>query len=485
MKQSLPTTPDDMRTTPKDLEMELTILGSMMMSHRYCEQALAQLTEDDFYSVFHQHIFNACRACGERDPIAVDVNTVKAELETRETLEAVGGLAYLKRAAGEYMTAAHAPAHIRILRERTALREAMFLAGNIRNAAEARPDDVAALLADAAAKFEALHDRTLSSTTPGFTTAAEAAVHDGEESWLWHPWIPNGYLTLVAGESGIGKSKFGLRIMESVVTPSRWPDGAAGPEAPGVVFHLDTEGTYPMQRRRMREAGLPMDRVMQPLNDEHIPLDDPATVLKVRKWCEQGGVNFLLIDSLRSGMSGDENSSEFGEKLQPWSALARDLNIAVVIIHHANKGNGDREMHTDRIRGSSAITALPRSIIVIDKPNEAVEELRVKQIKNNLDVFGKPFGLRTTQTGVEKATLPHPPRHDFRAAEAEEWLYEQLRRGPVSSGEVRTRAEEAGIANGTLYKARDTIGVVQLPDGEDPRKRLWALRARPEDAGEV
>ena len=51
----------------------------------------------------------------------------------------------------------------------------------------------------------------------------------------------------------------------------------------------------------------------------------------------------------------------------------------------------------------------------------------------------------------------------------------------LSARLTRLEAEDAGIAQRTLYRARDVIGVRELPDPENPRRRLWALAAKPED----
>ena len=74
-------------------------------------------------------------------------------------------------------------------------------------------------------------------------------------------------------------------------------------------------------------------------------------------------VGIVVIDSLRSGMPGDENSSEFGEKLALWARLAADLQIPILIVHHADKGRGDQTFSLDRLRGSSAMSECEASVL--------------------------------------------------------------------------------------------------------------------------
>lgn len=151
-------TPDDMRITPKDILMEQVVLGSIMESGTYCAEAIPELTEDDFDPPEHQHIFNACRTCYERDG-TVDFMTVEAELRKREVLEKCGGAEYLKRLTQEYIGHTKAPTHIKVLHEFAALRKTRQIAGDLYSVAEALPDDLNSVLLDTSEKIAALLHR--------------------------------------------------------------------------------------------------------------------------------------------------------------------------------------------------------------------------------------------------------------------------------------------------------------------------------------
>ncbi len=475
------TTPED-RLPPQDLEAEQATLGAMLIDPEAADRALSIVSQDDFYREAHQVICSAIRTVRESAQ-ALDLVTVGAELRRREKLAEVGGAEYLTALIGEVPTTAHVIRYATIVRDKAVLRTLVRRSEEFQRKAYRQPDDVLALLAEARSEFEALHESVLAAGGPGYTTAQAAAEALGEITWAWEPWVPNGFLTVLAGETGIGKSKLALRLVESVVRPRDWPNGGRGPKDAAKALYIDTEGAQAMHVSRMKAAGLPMDRVLLPGDegDAHLYLDDPSTLPFVRLTCERECVKLVVVDSLRSGMTGDENSSEFGEKLGAWSALARDLNIPFVIVHHARKALGDRQMSLDRLRGSSAIAALARAVIAIDQPDETTDRLRVRQIENNLGRLANPFGLEITENGCDPAPVPYAPRGDVKQAEAEEWLRDVLRRGPVNSGEVRGRAEEEGIARNTLYRAREAIGVRELPDPKNGRKRSWALPASPDD----
>src|SRR5690348_1640304 len=58
--------------------------------------------------------------------------------------------------------------------------------------------------------------------------------------WLWKGWIPRGYLTIWAGETGAGKSTVLADVAARVTTGTPWP-GETDPRPPGRVLWLGSE----------------------------------------------------------------------------------------------------------------------------------------------------------------------------------------------------------------------------------------------------
>ncbi|MGC9320218.1 MAG: AAA family ATPase, partial [Armatimonadota bacterium] len=316
-----------------------------------------------------------------------------------------------------------------------------------------------------------------------FQSVTKVSETVSDITWLWQDWIPNGYLTVLAGDPGVGKSMFALRLAQSVANPMDWPNGDPGPDEPAPVVYIDTEGSQAMHVQRCETWGVNTDRVLMPGEDglAHFWLDEPDNLAAIRAVTASDGVGLVVIDSLRAGFRGDENSSEIAEMVSAWARLARDLNLPMVIVHHMRKRQrGERHEATlDSLRGSSAIGAAVRSVIAIEKVNPRTEALRVSIIKSNLAPKPNPFGVELSEEGITLTEAPRAPRSDQVLARAEEALWVWLAEGALSPSVLEARGEDIGISRATLYRARDSLGLVVMRDPEDQRRTLWGLPAAP------
>lgn len=464
------------RLPPQDLEAEQATLGAVLIDAEALSRARCIVGSEDFYREAHQTIFTAiCQVDDGGHP--VDPVSVGAELRRLGVLAAVGGAEYLTALMGQVPTTAPVVRYASIVRDCALGRQALRITEDTQRRIYDRSEPVAETVARCGESLSQLAQEATAATGPGYTSAADAAAFLDDITWTWHPWIPDGFLTMIAGEAGIGNSKLALRIVQSVVTPLAWPDGTMGPDRPGKALYIDTEGAQAMHVQRMRAGGLPMDRIFLPGNeaDAHLNLSAARTLQFVRYLHEREALSLVVIDSLRSGMPGDENSSEFAEKLVPWTRLARELAAPIIIVHHATKRASEPGMTLARLRGSSAIGALPRSVIAVERAGAAADSIRVHSLKCNLAESPAPFAVQITEHGCEPDALTIPPRRDQQRAEAERFLAEFLSAGPVPAAEVRAEATSRQIHASTLARAREALEVVLRRDPRDGRKTLWEL----------
>lgn len=470
------------RLPPQDLTAEQAALGAMLMERAATVRALQIVSQSDFYREAHRLIFAAIVAVAEREE-PVDVVTVGAELRKKDKLEEVGGGQYLTRLIGEVPTTAHIIRYATIVKERALARQLVEIGQQVQEELYRDPDSLTETATSVQSALDGIFRQIERVKGRGYMTAREATERIASITWLWEPWLPNGFLTMLAGETGIGKSTLALRIVDSVTSGREWPDGTPNPGQARDALYIDTEGAQAMHMERILAGGLSADRILFPGRDGDLSfsLDKPTARAFVRSVCEERELGIVVIDSLRSGMPGDENSSEFGEKLAPWARLAADLQIPILIVHHANKGRGDRTFSLDRLRGSSAIASLPRSIIAVDKPAGDRSALRVHSVKCNLPRQPEPFGLEIGTDSCRQAPLPEPRRPDQAQANAESFLKEVLADGAIPSKEAQALARDRRISTGTLTRAREALDVEIIRDPDDGRRTLWKLRDRSVD----
>ena len=161
--------------------------------------------------------------------------------------------------------------------------------------------------------------------------------------WRCDRFAADGYLTVLAGRGGEGKSWVALALALGVSTGTR----RAGINChKGRALIFDAENGRDLLRRRLRAAGV--------TDGVGVVLVDGLDIVRDADYFEstirEERANLVVIDSLRMLSSGrDEDSS--GDMEKPLSTLrrmARETGAAIVLVHHRGKGAAD-------FRGSSVI----------------------------------------------------------------------------------------------------------------------------------
>ena len=109
------------RVPPQDIDAEMSVLGSMMLTTEAANVVSEMLRGQDFYQPSHETIFDTIvELNGRAEP--ADAITVAGELKRAGVLSKVGGAAYLHTLIASVPTAANAAYYARIVRERAIMR---------------------------------------------------------------------------------------------------------------------------------------------------------------------------------------------------------------------------------------------------------------------------------------------------------------------------------------------------------------------------
>lgn len=300
-----------------------------------------------------------------------------------------------------------------------------------------------------------------------------------DTTWLWQDWLPEGCLTVIGGDQESGKSFLGLRLAQSVITGTPWPDGAEGPTETAPVLWIEAEAAHATTTQRAETMGIPLSQL------KHLPtaldgwhFDDPEHLAVIKRYARQEKVRLIVVDSLSTAYSGEESSSEIRHALARLEAVARDLNIAIVLIHHIRKPGplDTREFDIDRLRGSSAIKQLARAVIGIDHPNLAEEKRRVQVAKCNM-LAEKPAALGYELVHDCQALFGEAPEAQQpvgRQDAASAFLLRALEHGPRPSGDLEDMATAEGLAWRTVRRAKQELGVSHFRRG---KQWFWGLKS--------
>ena len=308
---------------------------------------------------------------------------------------------------------------------------------------------------------------------PAITALAD--VEPESVSWLWHPRIPIGKLTLLVGDPGLGKTWLSLALAAAV---SRgWPlPGDDEPREPRDVLFLTAEdGLADTIRPRLDalDACIPRIQALEGIRrkDGRVGNVSLADLDVLEQALNAVRPALLVVDPVQAYLGAGvdfHRANEIRPLLQGLSALAERFGTAVVAIGHLRKGGADRAIY--RSLGSIDLAAAARSMLLVAADPDDESRRLVAHAKSNLEQAGETLAYRLSEgiflwdgtSELDAEQLARPPA----AAPAErprdaagEWLEAILADGPMSVGTLKEQALAAGMSWRTVERAKTALGI--------------------------
>lgn len=305
----------------------------------------------------------------------------------------------------------------------------------------------------------------------------------GPLEWDWEGWLAKGFLHILVGQTGEGKSRLALRVAATYLTDLDWPDGASYEGARGSIGWAEAEAGQAMNRDRARAMGLPTDNILSPLSN---PLDDfrlsvPEHQAKLAALAMRPDVKIIVVDSLSGADPTAEKSTEDAKSINWLAALARDCQKPILLTHHLRKRgmlDTEGEVDLDRVRGISTILQYARVIWAIDAPDLTNKETkRLSVIKSNLAKKPKPIGFTINDT-IEFTDAPEKPRNDGPQDLAMDLLLSLLAKGPMKASDIEDNFNGAGISRRAMFDGKKALSIVAT---RRENRWYWALPAEEEN----
>ncbi|MCK6447900.1 MAG: replicative DNA helicase [Planctomycetes bacterium] len=228
--------PNPPHELPHDLQAERSVLGAILLDSDRVTDAIELLRETDFYEPRHRHIFAAMRRLhdGAR---AIDLVTLRSELEARGEFEAIGGHLYVFELMQSVTTSAHLTHHAELVTSAARIRDCVRAADQLREdalGARRTAEDVDALLTQGMDRLAAIGQ--------GLTRGGPVIVSDGLEELLDRLCNPftaascefgsgfveldeltggfkRGDLIVLAARPSMGKTAFALNVADHIALP--------------------------------------------------------------------------------------------------------------------------------------------------------------------------------------------------------------------------------------------------------------------------
>ena len=167
----------------------------------------------------------------------------------------------------------------------------------------------------------------------------------GKIDFIHDPLLPEGSITLLCGDAGIGKSYISLYL--SILMAEGKDFLGSAMKRKNVLF-VDLESSLPLLNTRIQSIGIKSENIFFYTESLNFLMKEDIAELKNEILATEAG--FCVIDSLMDVIPGI-NENDSGAMNQIFSALrslVKQTGCSFLIIHHVNKANGD-------YRGSSAI----------------------------------------------------------------------------------------------------------------------------------
>lgn len=320
--------------------------------------------------------------------------------------------------------------------------------------------------------------------------------------WLCPGRIARGKVNLIAGNPSLGKSQLMAQMAATVTTGGLWPGEQTHAPLANVIILSAEDDPEDTIGPRLKAAGADMSCVhyiqsvlvgytgkgdmIQRLFCLEKDLEELAITMN-----DIGNVALVSLDPISAylGNTDSHHNAEVRALLAPLSEIAGRHDAAMVIISHLNKNvNAEALM---RITGSLAFVAAARTAHLVTLDPEDKDRRLFLPLKNNLgkDIDGLAFkieGISVEDKGeiidtsrivwdsepvtlsADEAMRAQEPEQRTALREAVEWLEAVLLKPkptPIPAAELLRKARADGIAEKTLRRAAEKLGVVKKKIG--------------------
>lgn len=324
--------------------------------------------------------------------------------------------------------------------------------------------------------------------------------------WIWEGRIPRGKLSLVAGEGGLGKSLALIDIAARITRGKPWPCGEGHAPKGSVIFLCaedDAEDTV-VPRLMAAEADLSKVFIISAVKEANgqrrgFSFQRDLTLLEDQVRAI-GDVLLANVDPITSylGQVDSHKNAELRSVLEPLSEMAARHRIAVLANTHLNKGVGPAN---NRIIGSVGFVNLARAAFIVTADKEDQGRRLFIPSKANLGrprealayaIREEPVALigdeaiwapkviwedKTVAISADEAVAPEGQSGaDSALDDAVAFLEDALSQGAMAVAEIKKQSRDAGVAERTLRRAKDRLGVIARKSASEvngPWK--WAL----------
>ena len=370
------------RSMPESLAAEAAVLGSMLLDPECIGQVVELLEREAFYRIEHRYIFDALIGLYEKNKgIGIDAVLLRDELEKRGFLEEAGGVEYIAKILDSVPSAANVGYYAGVVKDKMLLRELISAAGEILDDAYNQTGETREALDEAERRIFAVTDKNISGNAAALKDLVVRSFELIENRQGHHVTglatgyyeldeltcgLQNGEMIIVAGRPSMGKTSLALNIAEHLGSL----EGIAV-----AIFSLEMGRQQLAERFLCSISEIDSQKVRKgllgdedykkladacaELSEAPIYIDDTSTLTplelraKARRLKSRHNIQCIVVDYLQlmhlGGSHVESRQQEITTISRYIKALARELNIPVVVLSQLNRSPEGREGHRPRM----------------------------------------------------------------------------------------------------------------------------------------
>ena len=378
---------------PQAIDLEISVLGSILIDNEALSDSIDILKEDYFYKTEHKYIFQAISNLFQ-DSKPIDILTVTEELKKIGLLKKVGGVSYVSKLTTKISSSANTEYHSRIIAEKYIQRQLISVSSEIIESSLDNTSDVFETLNKAEQELFNITEGTLRKSYDNMSDLISKAlknIEDLKDKKEGLSGVPSGFnkldnitsgwqksdLVIIAARPGMGKTAFALSMGRNIAIEHNI--GIA-------IFSLEMSSEQLVNRLISSESEINAGKLRKGNLAEHewvqlhskikglssapIFIDDTPAIsvfelrAKARRLVIKHKIKLIVIDYLQLMTAGGRNGNreqEISSISRSLKGIAKELNIPVIALSQVNRsleqrsGVGSKRPMLSDLRESGAI----------------------------------------------------------------------------------------------------------------------------------
>ncbi len=461
------------RVPPQSIEAEQSTLGSMMIERSALNKGMEILRPEDFYRPAHQEIFDALLTLAERKE-PCDLITMQEELRKRGKLEDCGGTEYLMALVDTVPTAANVEHYARIVEQKAILRGYIAAGTAICGMAQYDEDEI---------DIDELSDR-VENTVKSIGERRSSPLDilrledllDGDIppiEWIIQGLVPRHGITIISGDSGVGKSWLVYAMALAVGAGTLWLGHFFTKKGRVLIGDVENGETVLKNRIRRLFTGLATDGLSVATD---LPVEFYPHAIKFHTAYERRRlirhlrdhrIDLCVVDPMVHSLPDncDENkSTDMAHFFEQVREVQHETGTCFLFNHHTRKTNPNLPNDAGQsIRGSSAIKGVCDSHLAIrplpgDESDKSTKLLMIEQPKSRHSPEMNPFTVRLEHVDEQAITIHYIAEAELMSATKVAATSDFLIRALADAGgsmwrkDIVAAAEANGVSERTVNR---------------------------------